>query len=109
MESEFLVAIVLFISIAAMVLGIARIIADTRIRRRLIDAGNAGDISRMLAASAEDRVGGALKWGIVAVAAGAALVMIQVLPYDRDDPIVLGSAALLLGGLALLTVRRRRR
>lgn len=97
MDSENLVAIVLFVSIAVILLGIARIIADARIRRRLIDAGNAGDISRMLAASAEDRVGGALKWGIVAVATGAALVLIQMLPYERDEPIVLGIVLLFVG------------
>ena len=97
MDSEYLVAVVLFISIAVMVLGIARTIADTLIRRRLIEAGNAGDISRMLAASAEDRVSGALKWGIVAVATGAALVLIQMLPYERDEPIVLGIVLLFVG------------
>ncbi len=97
MDSDYLVAVVLFISIAVMMLGIARTIADTLIRRRLIDAGNAGDISRLLAAPAEDRVSGALKWGIVAVATGAALVLIQVLPYDRDEPIVLGIVLLFVG------------
>jgi hypothetical protein len=97
MDSDYLVAVVLFISIAVMVLGIARIIADTLIRRRLIAAGNAGDISRMLAASAEDRVSGALKWGIVAVATGAALVLIQMLPYERDEPIMLGILLLFVG------------
>jgi hypothetical protein len=51
----------------------------------------------MLAASAEDRVGGALKWGIVAVATGAALVLIQMLPYERDEPIILGIILLFVG------------
>jgi hypothetical protein len=109
MDSEYLVAVVLFISIAVMVLGIARTIADTLIRRRLIDAGNAGDISRMLAASAEDRVSGALKWGIVAVATGAALVLIQMLPYERDEPIVLGILLLFVGiGLLVYHAMARR-
>ena len=109
MDSDYLVAVVLFISIALMVLGIARTIADTLIRRRLIDAGNAGDISRMLAATAEDRVSGALKWGIVAVATGAALVLIQVLPYDRDEPIVLGIVLLFVGiGLLVYYVLARK-
>ena len=39
----------------------------------------------------------ALKWGIVAVATGAALVLIQMLPYERDEPIVLGIALLFVG------------
>ena len=109
MDSDYLVVVVLFISIAVTVLGLARTIADTLIRRRLINAGNAGDISRMLAASAEDRVGGALKWGIVAVATGAALVLIQMLPYERDEPIVLGIALLFVGiGLLVYYVLARK-
>lgn len=55
LDNDTLVPIVLFVAIAMM----------------FIAAGHTGDIARMLAASAEDRVGGALKWGIVAVAAGA--------------------------------------
>ncbi|HEX6644720.1 MAG TPA: hypothetical protein VF037_08580 [Gemmatimonadales bacterium] len=101
LDSDVIVPVVMFVAIAMMFLGLARIIADALIRRRLIAAGNAGDISRMLAASAGDRVSGALKWGIVAVAAGAALVVIQLLPYDRDEPIVLG-ILLLFVGLGLL-------
>ena len=96
-DNDVIVPVVMFIVLAMMILGVARVISDTIIRRRLIAAGNSGDIARMLAASAEDRVGGALKWGIVAVAAGAALVMIQLLPYERDEPIVLGIMLLFVG------------
>ena len=97
LDNDVIVPIVMFVAIAMMFLGLVRTIADTVVRRRLIAAGNAGDISRMLAASAEDRVSGALKWGIVAVAAGAALVIIQLLPYERDEPIVLGILLLFVG------------
>lgn len=97
LDTEIIVPTVMFIALAMMILGVARVISDTIIRRRLIAAGNSGDIARMLAASAEDRVGGALKWGIVAVAAGAALVIIQLLPYERDEPIVLGILLLFVG------------
>ena len=96
-ENDVIVPVVMFIALAMLVLGVARVIADTIIRRRLIAAGNSGDIARMLAASAEDRVGGALKWGIVSVAAGAALVIIQLLPYEHDEPIVLGIILLFVG------------
>jgi hypothetical protein len=96
-DNDVIVPIVMFVAIAMMFLGLVRTIADTVVRRRLIAAGNAGDISRMLAASADDRVSGALKWGIVAVAAGAALVVIQLLPYERDEPIVLGILLLFVG------------
>ncbi|HEX6091527.1 MAG TPA: DUF6249 domain-containing protein, partial [Gemmatimonadales bacterium] len=96
-DNDVIVPIVMFIALAMLILGVARVISDTIIRRRLIAAGNSGDIARMLAASAEDRVGGALKWGIVAVAAGAALVIIQLLPYERDEPIVLGIILLFIG------------
>src|SRR5687768_15994257 len=62
LDTEIIVPTVMFIALAMMILGVARVISDTIIRRRLIAAGNSGVIARMLAASAEDRVGGALKW-----------------------------------------------
>ena len=113
METDTLVPTVLFVSLAVTVLGIARIISEGRTRRRLIESGNSADVARALGdlGSAEERLAGALKWGIVAVAAGVALVTIQFLPYERDEPIVLGILLLFVGAgmLAYYMIGRRRR
>ena len=111
LESDTIVPVVLFVSIALTLLGIASTISDGRTRRRLIDAGQAGEIARAMGdpAGAEERLGGALKWGIVAIATGVALVTIQFLPYDRDEPIVLGILLLFVGAGMLMYYRLGRR
>jgi hypothetical protein len=113
MGTDTLVPTVLFVSLAVTVLGIARIISEGRTRRRLIDSGNSAEVARSLGdlGSAEERLAGALKWGIVAIAAGIALVTIQFLPYERDEPIVLGILLLFVGAgmLAYYMIGRRRK
>jgi hypothetical protein len=104
-ETDTFVPLVLFVTIAVIILGVAGIIADARTRRRLIEAGGAGDLARAMAAAAGSRTSGALKWGIVAIATGIALVAIQFLPYDRDEPIVLGILLLFVGAGLLVYYR----
>ena len=107
LESDTIVPVVLFVSIAMTLLGIVSTLSDGRTRRKLIDAGHAGEIARAMGdgAGAEERFAGALKWGIVAIAAGVALVTIQFLPYDRDEPIVLGILLLFVGAGMLVYYR----
>ena len=104
----FLVPIALFLSIAFATVGVTRIITDARTRRRLLEA----NASPQMAAALVTRPGlgstqaTALKWGLVLGTIGVALIIIQFLPYDEDDPITAGivlvSAAIgLVGGYAI--------
>lgn len=95
-----LVPIALFLSLAFGVVSVTRIISDGRTRRRLIDAGATPELARALAATTRNDPGffGALKWGLVTLAVGLALIVIQFLPFRSDEPIVAGLILLFLGG-----------
>jgi len=110
MDDGFLVPVAFFITVVVTILGLARIISEGRLRRRLIEAGGSADVARSLAAG-QDEYGlfSALKWGIVAVGVGLAFVIVQFLPYDRNDPIMFGVVLLFLGASLLayyVTARR---
>lgn len=112
--TDTLVPIAFFLTIVAVVLGLARIISEGRTRRRLIEHGGSSDVAGVLAdLAAYDRAHPpALMWGIVTVTAGAAFVVLQFLPFEEDDPIMAGVVLLFVGaGLLLyhrLTSARRR-
>lgn len=110
MDDGLLVPIAFFVSIVVTVLGLARIISEGRLRRRLIEAGGSADVARALAANQDDYgLFSALKWGIVAVGVGLAFVIVQFLPYNNDDPIMFGVVLLFLGASLLayyVTARR---
>src|SRR5881628_82703 len=87
-----LVPIVFVLAVAFTVVGLAKVISDMRIRRRLIDAGAAPELARAIAGTPQEDPGlySTLKWGIVLGAVGLALILIQFLPYRSGEPIVLG-------------------
>ena len=87
-----LVPIAFVLALAFTIVGVTKIISDGRTRRRLIEAGAAPELIRLIAPAPKDDpdLYGALKWGIVAGALGVALILIQFLPYRSDEPIVLG-------------------
>jgi hypothetical protein len=107
LDSGTLVPIAFFVAVVAVVLGLARIISDGRTRRRLIEHGGSSDVARVLAelAAHERARPAALMWGIVAITAGAAFVVLQFLPFDEDDPIMAG-VVLLFVGAGLLVYHR---
>jgi hypothetical protein len=81
---------------------ITKILADNWTKRRLTASQLSDETIRMLYASDQDgTVGSALRWGLVICGLGAALVVIQFLPYDFTDPIAYG-LMLLFGGGGLL-------
>ena len=98
-----IVPIALFLSVAFAIVGVTKIISDGRTRRRLIEAGATPELVAAIAAAPSQDPGlyGSLKWGLVIGAVGLALVIIQFLPYDEDEPIVYG-LILLFGAAGLL-------
>lgn len=87
---ETMVPVAFFIVLAYTLVGMTKIISDGRTRRRLIEKGATPELARALGVSRQDDLYGALKWGIVTGATGLALILIQFLPFRRDDPIMLG-------------------
>ena len=103
-DTENLVPLALFVSIVVLFTSLAKIISDGRTRRRLIEAGATADVVRAVTPAVRDDLGvySALKWGIVIVAAGLALVVIQFLPYRDNDPIVPGILLVFVGAALLI-------
>lgn len=110
LDEGLLVPIAFFVFVAVTILGLARIISEGRTRRRLIEAGGSAEVVRQLTANQDEHgLFSALKWGIVAIGVGLALVIVQFLPYGEDDPIMFGVVLLFLGGSLLtyyVTARR---
>jgi hypothetical protein len=79
-----------------------RIFSEHRTRRKLIEARlDDSEIRALLSRpEAADRFS-SLKWGLLLVGVGMALVSVQFLPYSGDDPITFG-LMFLYGGVALL-------
>lgn len=102
-DTENLVPLGLFVSIVVLCTSLAKIISDGRTRRRLIEAGATADVVRAVTPAVRDDLGvySALKWGIVILAGGLALVVIQFMPYRDNDPIVPGILMVFVG-VALL-------
>ena len=93
------VPIAFFWAIATM----ARIIAEARTRRRLIETNASPEVAAavMTATRGDMALHDSLKWGLVVGAIGVALVIVQFLPYQSDEPIALG-VVLVFGAAGLL-------
>ncbi len=87
-----IVPIAFLLSVAFTLVGLTKTISDGRTRRRLIDAGAAPELARVIAGAPKEDPGlfGTLKWGIVTGTVGVGLIVVQFLPYRPDEPIVLG-------------------
>jgi hypothetical protein len=102
--TDIVVPLAFFAALVVVILGLARTISEGRTRRRLIESGGSPEVARALseAAAYAREHPPALLWGIVAIAAGAAFVALQFLPFDEDDPIMAGVLLLFVGAGLLL-------
>jgi len=86
------VPIAFLLSVTFILLGITKVLSDGTTRRRLIAAGAAPDLARVIVAAPRDDPGlySSLRWGLLTGAIGLALILVQFLPYRSNEPIVLG-------------------
>jgi hypothetical protein len=75
-DVETLVPLGLFMALAFIIVGVAKIVSDGRTRRRLIDADVSPELAKAINVASRDDPGlyGALKWGLVTGAIGLALI-----------------------------------
>lgn len=100
-----LVPIILFICMTVAVVGVAKLMSDARTRRMqmLLERGVTSEEAAELLASLRDAGQQAsLRWGLVALAVGLALVIVQFLPYGAGEPFVYG-LVLVFGAAGLLS------
>lgn len=94
-----IVPIVMFLSIAAIIIGVTRIISDGKTRRLIVQSGASPEVAAAIAGAQRDPgLFGALRWGLLVGALGISLIIIQFIPFRPEDPISVG--ILLVGAAA---------
>lgn len=102
--SEGLTAILIVSVIFSTAAFVIKVISDNRIRRRLIEAGQVDEKVKYLYFRSERRTGeplSSVKWGLVLVAVGIALLLGQIFPYDITQMMTTGFM-FLFAGIAFL-------
>lgn len=106
-----LVPISMFVSAAFIIVALAKIIADARSRRHLIQSGLTPDQVQAIFAGPDRKAEAAavLKWALVTGSVGIALILLQFLPYGAEEPIGYGVVLVFAAGglLAYLAAARR--
>lgn len=98
---EDIVALLIPITFIIVVGLIAKWLSDNRLRRELANAGINPELVESLMAAPAPTSESSLKWGIVAIAVGLSLAVIQVAHLDENDPLSFG-IVFIFGGAGLL-------
>lgn len=101
MSGELLAAVIVFIIFFSIVT-VIRIIANNNIRRKLIERDLVNEKTKYLYTSTfEGQVPSSLKWGIVLIGVGLAILIGQMLPSDISDEVTI-SGMFIFAGLGLI-------
>ena len=100
---EALIPIVMFITLFGVIGYTTRIISDNRVRREFA-AKNIDQeiIQKLFLENRAEDINSNLKWGIVSVALGIALAVIQFTGLSAEEPLTFG-IAFIASGVALLS------
>ena len=82
-------AIVIAVIFAGIV-SIVRAILNYKLKRKLIDSGQVNDTSINILEEQEDGKYAALKWGLVILSGGLALVLLEFIPHNAHSPFPYG-------------------
>lgn len=95
MDVEILVPIAFF----AVIGWIVKVISDNRIRRKVLDQRVSDELAEAILKenAAAPSALSALKWGLIVLATGGALVLVQLLSIDADEPLTFGLIFLAAG------------
>jgi peptidoglycan/LPS O-acetylase OafA/YrhL len=106
-----LIPIVAVVALTYLIITLSRIISDGFLRRQILQRGLSPEQASAFLARPSSRADrdGALKWGLVLAGIGAALVLIQFLPYSDQDPFTYGLLFLFAAGGLLVYVAVTRR
>lgn len=82
---------------------IVKIVLDYRLKRKLLERGEIDkNITSLFLHQAEQYAPSSLKWGLVLIGIGLAVVIGQLLPYDYDRGEIIFSLMLIFAGIGLL-------
>lgn len=94
MDTEVFVVGIIFFSVVAIV----KIISDSNFRKQLIEKGLAeDDVRQLYVATSTSQSMSSLKWGMVLVGMGAALLIGQFFPHYVNDQVTFGLMFLFAG------------
>lgn len=98
-----LVPILVPLGFFAMIAYVAKVIGDTRIRRKALEASVSDEVAEavMTRRRVEPSARSALKWGLIIVALGGSMFLVEILPTSFESPMAYG-ILLLATGIALL-------
>lgn len=96
MDVEILVPLGFF----AAIVWIVKIISDNRIRRKVLDQRVSEELAEAILRKDKSELSalGALKWGLIVLAMGGALVLVSLFSIDMDGPLGYGLLLLAAGG-----------
>ena len=102
--AEELIPIIIVPALFYCIAYISRVISDNRIRREFLQNNASSEIIQKLFIDNRDAdTSGNLKWGLVSVAIGLALAVIQVTNLRDHDPLTYGLIFIFGGGGLLLS------
>jgi uncharacterized membrane protein HdeD (DUF308 family) len=96
-QFEFLIPIAFFVIVAVVI----KIITDNRTRQKLIDKGMVDERTKYLFVGSAPQSLTSLKWGMVLIAVGLALAIVNMFPLALEGPAAIG-LMLLFAGIAFL-------
>lgn len=103
---EELIPIVMFITMFGAIGYVTRVLSDNRVRRELINNQVSSDvIQKLFLENRAEDFNSNLKWGIVSVALGAALTVIQFTNLTSEEPLTFGLGFIAAGAGLLLYYR----
>lgn len=80
---------------------IVKTISNNSVRRSLIEKGEVDEGTKYLLTHISSSVPSSLKWGLVLIAVGAAVLIGQIAPYDMREEFTI-SGMFIMAGLALI-------
>lgn len=88
------------ISFFAAIVWIVKIVSDNRIRRKVLDQRVSDELAEAILKKDASRPSAlsALKWGLIVLGLGGALVMVEFFSIDVDEPLAYGLMFLAAGG-----------
>ena len=99
--SENMVPIIIVPTIFFCIVAIVKIVSDNMVRRKLIDKDMVNADAKYLFVNSMNSAPASLKWGLVLIAVGAAVLIGQLAPYSISEEVTI-SAMLIMAGLALI-------
>lgn len=95
MDVEILVPLGFF----AAIVWIVKIVSDNRIRRKMLDQHVSDEMVEAILqkGKSEPSALGALKWGLIVLGVGGALILVELFSIDADEPLAYGMLFLAAG------------